>query len=336
MQLTRFWSVAVALVATTILGVCAGVLSQQSVALAQADAAQTYTIQAGGQGPANIDVLSFFPQSLLVHRGDTVTWEIAGFHNVRFGSEPLQQVMMQEVNGQTLPVFNSEIVTPTIQSGATYSGGDANAGMPMPGQPPVFSLVIDLEPGTYPYLCDIHPGMAGTLTVVEDGAEIPSPAEAEVQKMTEFLSTVGAATAASIETEAATLQNAEIQVGSANTGRVTVNQYFPFFTTITAGESVTWTNPEGSIEPHTISWPPVRGQDFTPVEVEGGAPLLTFGPSIAPMTQSGATVGADEAFSSGFIEPGQSFSLTFSEPGVYPYTCNIHPGMNGVVVVEPA
>jgi plastocyanin len=34
--------------------------------------------------------------------------------------------------------------------------------------------------------------------------------------------------------------------------------------------------------------------------------------------------------------PGQSFSLSFPEPGVFPFVCNIHPGMDGVVVVEPA
>jgi plastocyanin len=36
------------------------------------------------------------------------------------------------------------------------------------------------------------------------------------------------------------------------------------------------------------------------------------------------------------ILPGQSFTLTFTEPGTYPYTCNLHPAMNGVVVVLPA
>jgi plastocyanin len=33
--------------------------------------------------------------------------------------------------------------------------------------------------------------------------------------------------------------------------------------------------------------------------------------------------------------PGQlpTFTLTFADPGVYPYVCNAHAGMNGVVVV---
>jgi plastocyanin len=84
-----------------------------------------------------------------------------------------------------------------------------------------------------------------------------------------------------------------------------------------------------------VSWPAVRGQDVAPIEVEGGAPVLALGPSIAPMTQSGAAVSLADSFSSGIFNPGQSFSLTFNEPGVYPYVCNIHPAMSGVIVVEP-
>lgn len=39
-------------------------------------------------------------------------------------------------------------------------------------------------------------------------------------------------------------------------------------------------------------------------------------------------------FSSGNIGEGGTFSHTFDEPGVYEYTCTIHPGMDGTVVVE--
>ena len=72
---------------------------------------------------------------------------------------------------------------------------------------------------------------------------------------------------------------------------------------------------------------------------DGKPPILGLGPTLLPMTQSGTTVKKDEKFSSGllFPVPGQlpTFALTFAEPGVYPYACNIHPGMNGVVVVNP-
>ena len=98
---------------------------------------------------------------------------------------------------------------------------------------------------------------------------------------------------------------------------------------------MTFTIPSDSIEGHTISWPPTRNQDVIPQEVQGAPPILSLGPSVAPMTQSGASVGVGDAFSSGLLEPGQSFTLTFTKPGIYPFVCNIHPGMGGVVVVQP-
>lgn len=47
------------------------------------------------------------------------------------------------------------------------------------------------------------------------------------------------------------------------------------------------------------------------------------------------TVGADDAsFNSGAIQPGATWSATFSEPGTYPYHCGPHPFMKGTVIVR--
>ena len=47
------------------------------------------------------------------------------------------------------------------------------------------------------------------------------------------------------------------------------------------------------------------------------------------------TVSADDAsFNSGAIQPGASWSATFSEPGTYPYHCGPHPFMKGSVIVR--
>lgn len=34
------------------------------------------------------------------------------------------------------------------------------------------------------------------------------------------------------------------------------------------------------------------------------------------------------------VPAGESFSYTFDEPGTYDYFCSIHPGMNGMIIVE--
>jgi plastocyanin len=44
------------------------------------------------------------------------------------------------------------------------------------------------------------------------------------------------------------------------------------------------------------------------------------------------------SFDSGLLQPGQSFSRVFSEPGIYRYVCTLHEGsgMKGVVIVRPS
>jgi manganese oxidase len=41
----------------------------------------------------------------------------------------------------------------------------------------------------------------------------------------------------------------------------------------------------------------------------------------------------DGVFDSGMMGKGQSFSFTFDKPGEYPYFCEPHPNMMGIVVV---
>jgi len=43
-----------------------------------------------------------------------------------------------------------------------------------------------------------------------------------------------------------------------------------------------------------------------------------------------------QAFDSGYLAPGASFSYTFTKPGVYEYHCTYHPWMTGTVVVKEA
>lgn len=39
------------------------------------------------------------------------------------------------------------------------------------------------------------------------------------------------------------------------------------------------------------------------------------------------------AWQSPTLEPGESFSRTFAEPGTYPFSCSLHPGMAGIIEV---
>jgi plastocyanin len=52
--------------------------------------------------------------------------------------------------------------------------------------------------------------------------------------------------------------------------------------------------------------------------------------------KSGVEVAADSNVKSGFLAPGQSFTLKFTKPGAYTYFCALHPNMFGNIVVLPA
>ncbi|MHB9033589.1 MAG: cupredoxin domain-containing protein [Anaerolineae bacterium] len=93
--------------------------------------------------------------------------------------------------------------------------------------------------------------------------------------------------------------------GSATTAGTTANvemkniQYVPAELTVKAGTTVVWTNKD----------------------------------SVAHTVDSGTRDNPTSLFKSGNVEPGKSFSYTFSTPGTYPYFCEPHQSMNGTITV---
>lgn len=85
----------------------------------------------------------------------------------------------------------------------------------------------------------------------------------------------------------------------------------PMRTTIKMGDTVEWKNVGGQL--HHVTTDPSAALKKGDVTNPPGA----------------------KPFDSGFLRPGESFSETFSVPGIYRYTCAVHEakGMNGEVVV---
>ena len=81
----------------------------------------------------------------------------------------------------------------------------------------------------------------------------------------------------------------------ANTVNIKDNSFQPFTLTVPAGTAVTWHNQDGV--QHTVS------------------------------------SDKKDLFDSGSLAPGKKYTFTFSNPGSYEYHCNIHPGMQGLIVV---
>jgi plastocyanin len=331
-----------ALACAILVGLIASFWVPQFAVQAQDSETQVYTVLAGGNAAYNTTVLAFAPQQIQVHRGDTVSWIIDGFHNIHFAQGPTELVIMPEVNGQPMPQINPAVAFPSAESGTTYQGGDANSGLPLDPTTPMvaFSLVMDIEPGSYSYYCDVHPGMAGTIEVIDDITVVLSPNEVLVAGATELAASGGqgiqAALQATTQTPAETEDGGlQVQAGLQE-GTTAVLDFFPSIAVIEAGQSVSW-NVALGMEPHTVTWPTLPpGSEVSVIPQDAGAPILAFSEAAFPSVESGGEIGNGNDFNSGIMFPGQNYTLRFMEPGVYSYVCFLHPGMQGSVVVMPA
>lgn len=68
--------------------------------------------------------------------------------------------------------------------------------------------------------------------------------------------------------------------------------------------------------------------DGEPLTIRAGTTVTWINHDNAPHTATGA------AFNSGTLNHGDTFSFTFTEPGVYDYLCAFHPNMTHTIIVE--
>ncbi len=114
----------------------------------------------------------------------------------------------------------------------------------------------------------------------------------------------------------------------------------PKYVDITVGDTVVFKDVD-DLEPHTVTFGPMATLKkladtfFVPTPQKNGPPLLVVNPqAIAPF--AGHTWDGTGLANSGLIQPGKSWSLTFTTPGTYRYICLIHGvNMAGTVVVHP-
>ncbi len=76
----------------------------------------------------------------------------------------------------------------------------------------------------------------------------------------------------------------------------------------------------------------IKGMAFTPARIEIAAGTTVEWKNDDPLAHT--VTAADGSFDSGPIEPGRTWSHTFSRPGTYDFRCTPHPFMKGVVVVR--
>ncbi len=289
----------------------------------------------GSTGGTSVSIadFSFAPATLTVAQGATVTWTNNGLAR------------------HTVAANDGSFHSPDVRNGQTFRR--------------TFST-----PGTYPYICDIHPDMVGTISVTGAGGTPPPPP-------------------APTTAPSAVTAKGDVRIADFN--------FAPSSITITAGQSLTFVNtgvarhsatardgsfdtgllPRGQSATRTFATPGtflyfctlhanmtgtilVQGKDGSapppPKEVvaavakAGDVQMVDFDFSPKQLTvAAGASVGftnggvaphtataKDGSWDTGIVRSGATTRLTFDTPGTFTYYCTIHPQMVATLLVTGA
>ena len=315
------------------------------------DGTRVWQVQvAGDSEPDVIEYNAFFPRELTINAGDTVVFLFKGLHaphTVTFPSgQPIPKLIVPASDdgtpvAGTVPeiMFNPAAVFPS--GGDTYDGSSpVNSGLSALLPPPQSFSLTFTTPGTFDYLCLVHPlMMKGTVTVQEQGAAVPLE-QADVDGMVaehmaallaegrSLIAKYGDGAPPTVDADGRTVW--DVRAG-AEGEEVAVYRFLPDSPTIKAGDTVRWTD-RSKMEPHTVTF--LGGTEppdlIEPRPQESGPPKLTFNPDFI------GRVGADVYSGTGFVNSGAmgadfeeytgltTYELTFDTPGEYPYYCALH------------
>jgi plastocyanin len=145
-------------------------MRDDAAAFRPASAGGVHMAMAGLGDGFGASYIQFLPSEVTVRRGDTVVWAMPDpfeIHTVTFlsGAPPPGFIEPRpQPSGPPQLVIPATVVGPA--GGSTYTGqGAANSGILGNGH--AFFLRFDAPPGSYEYVCLIHPTMKSTVTVSE-------------------------------------------------------------------------------------------------------------------------------------------------------------------------
>jgi plastocyanin len=324
------------------------------------DGTRVWRVQVAAFSEADLaEAMAFFPEQITVNVGDSIFFDNRSFHTVTFLSGgPVPPLLLPPsaigtppagpvgtpVAGQPAVLYNPEAAFPA--GGDSYDGtGYVNSGVPVDPSAPPFVLTFT-QPGTYDYLCLVHPKvMKGTVVVQEAGAAPPQDQAAIDQTISERSAAI-LGQAADLVARYATPSPAagsgptvhEVAVGVGE-GQLEVFRFVPDALTVKAGDTVRWTY-RGIQDPHTVTFlgggaPP---EDLLVIPQEGGPPI--FATNAATYLPAGESVYRGQGYAnSGYLWPDdpadprlaglgmaarQTYELTFEAAGEQPYYCVIH------------
>jgi plastocyanin len=310
-------------------------------AAAPARDAATWHVWVGGESADHaLQAQAFLPTSVTINVGDTITWTTGAdfVHTVTFLS-----------GTQAPPVVRpdgSEVIQPAETAfpagGPTYDGTKfVNSGL-LEGKDKTFSLTFT-KAGAYDYLCLLHRGMGGQVTVQAAGSAYPKTHEqVDADGNTELYAKLGQANQFLQSAQLSSKANGNgttnyTVVDGAGGNQASVLRFLPVNLTVKPGDSVTWLGNDPH-EVHTVTFydPAGKVPDFLVPQPQPSGPPRLLAPHAAP--EGDTDVDSNELYGSGLLTPGQSYTFTFPKPGVYSYVCVIHApqGMFGTITVAAA
>jgi plastocyanin len=366
-------------VAITALSVGSGVITAHA-------APTTYTIGVDNASPANhlFQYTDFFPRGgTTVLQGDVVDfkWNTGspdGFHTttlLKTGDTP------DQVFAATPPVTpDADDGASTVQENPAI-GAPTNPACGTVGSPCAFDGTAQLNSGAFPtapgndffvnvtaqagttvtFICLIHPGMVGSLSVVPSGASttgsVTSAAAAQyASDTTEALAAEAAVTVPAATTNADGSKTWNAQAG-AEGPHEQVLEFFPNNLSVTAGDSVKWTSKVHDI--HTVTFPDgaaSAADDFHQFVCEGGPPdtpaaappappcvnpanfesHFTGGPAGGTTLASPSTVATSGVIAAAPLPFPNNYTFKVAGVGNYTYQCKVHDHMTATLVAVAA
>ncbi len=324
-----------------------------------------------GAGEKTTAINVYFPRSVRIRAGDTVTWKMntqADPQTVTFSDQrPEDDVIPVPSGGSGDSLFgggssssmlNPNMLYPTRREDdpveAWRGAGYVNSGImfPKPHLPPgfpqidTFSLIFD-KPGVYPYFCGIHDFHKGVVVVEPQTAldvpgqkEIDEQGESEMEYYKELTGGLRVVlTSDRIMDKEAGPGGSSVYLVSAGMGppEAELTEFIPRRLKINKGDTVVW----ASSRWHSVvfnpggAFPPM----YTPVEGDDGELLMVINHQVLLPVKAGEYFTGEGLYSSGLIgygtRPGGiGYSLTFAVTGTFRYSCPIHPGMVGTIDVQ--
>ncbi|MFM2078143.1 MAG: hypothetical protein RJA49_2033 [Actinomycetota bacterium] len=289
----------------------------------------------GATGASRVTIVDFgfSPATLTVAQGTTVTWTNGGLAR------------------HTVAANDGSFHSPDVRSGQVYSQ--------------TFTT-----PGTFTYICDIHPDMKGTIAVTGKGGTPPPPpapttappavtATGDIRiadfQFSPGTITITAGQSLTFVNTGAARHSATARDGSFDTGLLSRGQSarksfgtpgtYLYFCSLHS-------NMTGTIlvKGADGSAPPPPKERVVPVAKSGDVQMVDFAFSPKQLTvTAGATVGfvnaglaphtatsKDGTWDTGIVSSGTTKKVTFAKPGTFTFYCTIHPQMVGTVLVTGA